>query len=119
MAHLLRRSFPLLPFLLAAACAQTPPPAPAPPPPAALPGMERLLGRAPEAALALLGQPGLDRQEGVSRQLQFAGSCILDIYYYPKPGVGMVATYATSRLPDGRDLAAGQCLGLLLRARPQ
>jgi hypothetical protein len=102
---------------LLAGCAATPsrPPAPPPPPPPVA-GMERLLGQPPEAAVALLGQPALDRTEGLVRQFQYRGACVLDLYYYPKPGTGMQATYAEARLPDGRDFAAGRCLALLLRS---
>ena len=82
----------------------------APPPP---PGMELLLARPAETAIALLGKPRLDKAEGVSRQLQFVGACILDVWYYPTLR-GMVATYADARLADGGDIAAGQCLRRLL-----
>ncbi len=74
--------------------------------------MELLLQKPAETAVALLGQPRLDKQEGIARQLQFAGDCILDLWYYPT-AKGPVATYADARLADGRDLPAGQCLRLL------
>lgn len=114
------RSFSVAPFslgaamLFLAACATTPPPivsAPAP----RLPGMEMLMGQPPQAATNMLGAPSLDRQEGTSRQLQFAGGCILDLFYYPRAQTGMVATFADARLPDGRDFSPGECLALLVR----
>jgi hypothetical protein len=110
------RILPLLALGLLAACA-APRPAvePAPPPP---PGMELLLGKPPETAIQLLGQPRLDKREGPARQLQFAGGCVLDIFYYPRPGPPLQATHADARLPDGRPFAPGECLQLLLRARP-
>lgn len=106
---------PRLPLIVLAAlslgaCATTPAPQPAPPPPE--PGMERLLGQPPETALQLLGTPSLDKREGPSRQLQFAGSCILDIWYYPQAG-HLLATYADARLVDGRQLSPGACFAML------
>lgn len=118
---LLRLVPPLAPIAglaLLAACATVPPPAieaapaaaVAPPPP---PGLELLLQKPPETAIALLGKPRLDKQEGISRQLQFEGDCILDVWYYPGAS-GPVASYADARLDDGRDVAAGACLRQLL-----
>lgn len=115
------RLLPLAMLLFVAACASQPArtpaarPAPAAPPPVA--GMERLLGQTAEAAIGLLGTPSLDRREGPARQLQFAGACILDIFYYPQPGTQPVATFAEARLSNGRDLPAGECLRQLLSAR--
>jgi hypothetical protein len=79
--------------------------------------MERLLGQTADAALAMLGAASLDRREGPARQLQFAGACILDLFYYQKPGEAPLATFAEARLPDGRTFAAGECLQLLMRAK--
>ncbi len=79
--------------------------------------MDRLLGKPADTALAMLGAASLDRREGIARQLQFAGACILDLFYYPKDG-GTIATYAEARLPDGRAFPAGECLALLTRSRP-
>lgn len=108
---------PVAGLALLAGCASVPPPAieaaPAPLVPPAPPGMELLLQQPMARAIALLGQPRFDKKEGESRQLQFGGACILDLWYYPAPG-GLVATYAEARLPDGDDLAAGACLRLLL-----
>jgi hypothetical protein len=90
--------------------------------------MELVLAKPPEAALTLLGQPRLDRREGTARQLQFAGACVLDIWYYPKSGPelsatpgpsatpGLSATHADARLVDGRNYAAGECLQMLINA---
>lgn len=109
------RLAPLLGLLFVAGCASAPQPEAAPPPP---PGMELLLGQPAEKAVALLGKPRLDRREGPARQLQFGGACILDVFYYQQPGAAPLATHADSRLPDGRAFAPGECLQLLLRARP-
>jgi hypothetical protein len=109
------RHLSLLALALLAGCATAPkvaPPAPPPPPP----GMEQLLGKPAEVALDLLGKPRLDKREGDARQLQFASGCVLDIWYYPKPGPTPVAVHADARLADGRDFAAGDCLQILIRA---
>ena len=112
------RTLPFFGLALLAGCATAPPPtvvsAPPPPPPA---GMELLLNQLPETAVSLLGQPRLDKKEGASRQLQYVGGCVLDLWYYPKPGPALVAAHADARLPDGRDFAPGECLQLLIRSR--
>lgn len=79
--------------------------------------MEQILGKPAQAALALLGAPRLDKREGPARQLQFASGCVLDIWFYPRPGPELVATHADARLADGRDFAAGDCLQMLIRAK--
>ena len=110
------RTLPLLTLALLAGCATAPAAvvvAPPPPPP----GMELVLDQIPETAISLLGQPRMDKKEGPSRQLQYVGSCVLDIWYYPKPGPALVATHADARLPDGRDFAPGECLQQLISAR--
>lgn len=114
---MLRLAFPLLAGALATACAtgsrpEGPAARPAPPP-----GMEKLLGQPAEAARALLGETALDRREGMARQLQFIGACVLDLFYLPKDGGPPVATHAEARLPNGRPVAPGECLAALLRAR--
>lgn len=111
------RILSVIAMLLLVGCAARPAPVAVPAPPPAAPGMERLLGQPAEAAIALLGPPALDRREGVARQLQFAGACILDLFYYPRAGVAAVATYAEARLADGRAFAAGECLRLLMPRR--
>ena len=111
------RITPLIGLALLAGCASTPATVVTAPPPPPPPGMELLLNQLPETAISLLGQPRLDKKEGASRQLQYVGSCVLDVWYYPKPGPALVATHADARLPDGRDYAAGECLQQLIRAR--
>ncbi len=109
---------PLAAAALLAGCATSPTPrAPdiASPPP--VPGMELLLGQPFERASELLGLASLDRREGPARHVQFAGACILDLFYYPRSGQPPVATHAEARLTDGRPLSAGDCLQLLLGAR--
>lgn len=75
------------------------------------------MGQPAETALALLGKPRLDRREGPARQLQFAGPCVLDVFFYQQPGALPLATHADSRLPDGRAVAAGECLQMLQRQK--
>ncbi len=75
------------------------------------------MGKTAEIAIDLLGQPSLDRREGLARQLQFAGACVLDIFYYQKPGQSPLAIHAEARLPNGRDVAAGECMRSLLQAQ--
>lgn len=72
-------------------------------------GLERVMERPAEAAIALLGAPALDRREGTARQLQFRGTCTLDLYYYPK-GAESLAQYAAARMPNGQTLDPGTCL---------
>lgn len=79
--------------------------------------MEQVLGKPAETAIQLLGQTRLDRMEGPARQLQFAGACLLDIYYYAKPGTPAIGTYAEARLPNGQSLDAAQCFQSLLAVR--
>ncbi|MFN7176148.1 MAG: hypothetical protein ACK4MX_04585 [Thermaurantiacus sp.] len=79
--------------------------------------MEKLLGQPAEVALSLLGKTSLDRREGPARHLQFAGACVLDLFYLPSPGAAPVATHAEARLPNGQDVQPGECLAALLRAR--
>jgi hypothetical protein len=108
----------LLGLALLAGCAAKPVVvAPAAPPPP--PGMELLLGKPADVAVALLGKPKLDRREGPARQLQFASACVLDLFYYQQPGQPQLATHAESRLVDGRQFAPGECLQLLLNAKAQ
>ena len=117
MTRLSSHLAPLFGLALLAGCAATPSStlvtAPPPPPP----GMELLLQQYPETAISLLGQPRLDKKEGASRQLQFSGGCVLDVWYYPKPGPALVATHADARLPDGREFPPGECLQQLIRSR--
>ena len=114
----MRRIFPLLVPVLLAGCAATPSVesnAHHPPPPA--PGMERVLGQPAEVAVGLLGEPTLDRREGMARQLQFAGACVLDIFYVQKVGQAPLAVHTEARLPNGRDVQPAECLQSLLKAR--
>ncbi len=102
--------------MLLASCATQPKPVAKAPP--ALPGMDQLIGQGVEAADRILGIASLDRREGPARQLQFAGQCVLDLFYYPAAGSVPVATYASARMPDGRAMAPADCLAMLIRARP-
>ncbi|MBS3960977.1 MAG: hypothetical protein KGZ61_03955 [Sandarakinorhabdus sp.] len=119
-----RSAYAVVPALLAlamlAGCAARPPLEPPPPlSPPVPPGMERLIGQPAETALQLLGPVRLDRREGPARQLQFAGACILDIFYFSRDGQTPVATHAEARLPSGAASPPGDCLRALTRDRPQ
>lgn len=111
-------------LLLVAACAPVATVAPPPPPspaPAATLGMERVLGASPEAVIAILGRPSLDREEGPARHLQFAHGnvCTLDLFFYPRPpGGGRVATHAEARRRDGSPLDPASCLESQFLSRP-
>lgn len=115
MSRLMSRLLSLIVPALLSACAAAPRSAPvtAPLPP---PGMELLLQRPAQTALALLGPARLDRREGPARQLQFVGPCVLDLFYYGG-GAAAVATHAEARLPDGRPSAPGDCMQLLIKLR--
>lgn len=106
----------LVPLLLAG-CATTPAAETASHHPQPAPGMERVLGHPAEVALGLLGDPTLDRREGMARQLQFAGACVLDIFYVQKMGEAPLAVHTEARLPNGRDVPAAECMQSLLKAR--
>lgn len=111
-------------LLLVTACAPVAtvsPPVPAAAPPAATLGMERVLGASPEAVIAILGRPSLDREEGPARHLQFAHGnvCTLDLFFYPRPpGGGRVATHAEARRRDGSPLDPASCLESQFLSRP-
>jgi hypothetical protein len=79
--------------------------------------MEKLLGQPVDVALALLGAASLDRREGTARHLQFAGACVLDIFYLGRDGQQQIAAHAEARLPSGQDVQPGECLSALLRGR--
>ena len=103
----------LLLALTLAACATAPLPAPVPAPPPAPPppGLTRIIGKPPEAVIALLGKPSLDRSEGPARQLQFIRPpCVLDVFLYPGAGGALVVRTAAARRPDGSRIDAGACL---------
>lgn len=106
----------IAPFSILAACAapQTQLPSASTPSPTTQ-GLAEVMGKPAETAISLLGQPALDRKEGEARQLQFSGTCILDLYYYPKASTGPVATYGEARLVSGEPLAADACLRRLLK----
>lgn len=112
-----------LPFLLAplllAACAKTPPPTTGTPA-EDFTGLSAVINKGPEVALSLIGPATLDRREGPARHLQFASQrCVLDLYYYAPSGGGTpIAQYAHARVPDGREIQAGECLSLLRKGRP-
>lgn len=79
-----------------------------------------MLGASPQAIVAMLGTPSLDREEGRARLLQYArGPCVLDLFFYPAAGGGgQRMTYADARFRDGRALDAASCLQSQLIEQP-
>lgn len=75
------------------------------------------MGQPAETAIAMLGEPSLDRREAQARQLQFTGTCILDIHYFQRAGEASLAIYAEARLPNGNDMPAGKCMNILRKAK--
>lgn len=111
----------LLPASACAPVATVAPPPPSPPAPVVTLGMERVMGASPEAVIAILGRPSLDRAEGPARHLQFAHGnvCTLDLFFYPRPpGGGWVATHAEARRRDGSPLDPASCLESQFLSRP-
>jgi len=111
-----------IPLALAACAAPSPPPQPVSAQPVALtpvPGLERILGRPADAAIAALGPASLDRREGPARAVQFAqAGCVLDVYYYPDPAAGQpTARFAEARLPSGKADDPARCFTAQLAAR--
>lgn len=80
------------------------------------PGLETLVGRRAEQAIALLGTPRLDTPEGDSRKLQWVGeACVLDAWLYPlAPGQTPVVTHLEARrASDAADVERAACLAAL------
>ncbi|MFM7029204.1 MAG: hypothetical protein ACKOXK_11095 [Chakrabartia sp.] len=81
--------------------------------------LDRIMGKDARTITALLGPPAQDDLEGPARRLQFSNAaCILDVYLYPPaPGQVAVATFATARVPDGRDAERNSCIAVLRSQR--
>jgi hypothetical protein len=108
----------LLLLALLSGCAAAPAVVTAPPEAPSYAGLELLMGRGADVAIALIGPSTLDRREGEARHLQFAAGCVLDLFYYPPPGSNApVARHADARLPDGTAIAPGACFTQLQAAR--
>jgi hypothetical protein len=94
-------------------------PAQAPPPkPRVLsaPGLEGIIGAAPDDLVRQFGPARLDVWEGDARKLQFTGqACVLDVYFYPPaPGKAPEATYVDARrASDGQDVDRASCIAAL------
>lgn len=87
----------------------------APPKPRMLaaPGLEGVIGAAPEDLLRQFGPARLDVWEGDARKLQFTGpACVLDVYFYPsEPARELEATYVDARrASDGQDVDRAACV---------
>lgn len=103
----------LAPMLTLAACAaQAPPVVPAPAAPVPAPTIAWLSGATPDAVIARLGPPTLDRHEKDGRHLQFAyAPCIVDVYFFPPaPGASLAATYSEARRAEGGAMDALACI---------
>jgi hypothetical protein len=90
-----------------------------PPPKArvlAAPGLEGVIGAAPDDLIRQFGPARLDVWEGDARKLQFTGvACVLDIYLYPPaPGRDPEATYLEARrASDGQEVDRAACVTAL------
>src|SRR3546814_18478993 len=77
----------LVALALLAACAPPPPASVTAPPSLPVAGLERVMGKAERALLALFGEPDLDVREGHARKYQFAGPFRSDERREGKEGV--------------------------------
>ncbi|MCA3254353.1 MAG: hypothetical protein INF91_01905 [Alphaproteobacteria bacterium] len=120
------RHLPLAALVVLAACAapQAPvvraPTLPVPPTVKQGIGLARVLGHSPEQAIALLGSPTLDRQEGPARVLQFARTaCVLDLFLYPDRRSGRVGvTEVDARTRAGAPFDPAACIEAQVAAKP-
>jgi hypothetical protein len=82
----------------------------------AAPGLEGVIGAAPDDVIRQFGAARLDVWEGDARKLQFSGTaCVLDVYFYP-PAAGREpeATYLEARrASDGQDVDRAACVAAL------
>ena len=93
--------------------AQSPPPKPRI---YAAPGLEGVIGAAPDDLVRQFGPARLDVWEGDARKLQFTGSaCVLDIFFYPSAaGRTVEATYVEARrASDGQEVDRAACVAAL------
>lgn len=82
----------------------------------AAPGLEGVIGAAPDDLIRQFGPARLDVWEGDARKLQFTGpACVLDVFFYP-PAAGREpeATYVDARrASDGQDVDRAACIAAL------
>lgn len=77
-------------------------------------GVEAVRGRDARTLVATFGEPRIDLQEGKARKLQFVGgTCVLDVYLYPRDRGEPVATHLDTRLRDGRPVDPASCVATL------
>lgn len=87
------------------------------------PTPEEIAGAAPAKVRALLGAPDLTRREPPAEVWQYgAGSCVVDVVFYPPDGTeadvaGLRVALLESRDMDGAALAPSACLGRLAAAQ--
>ena len=99
-------------LLLLAGCGTTPIPVSTPTRAAAI---ERgdLIGLDANALVTRFGRPRLQVREGDGTKLQFGGgSCLLDAYLYPSPGLPRV-THVDTRNREGRPVAQAECIRMI------
>ena len=102
-------------LLLLAGCGTTPVPVikpdrPVPSVPAQRGG---LIGLDANTLATRLGRPRLQVREGDGTKLQFAGgTCLLDAYLYPSPGLPRV-THVDTRNREGRPVAQAECVRMI------
>jgi len=72
-----------------------------------------LIGLDASALGARFGRPQLQVREGDGTKLQFAGgTCLLDAYLYPSPGLPRV-THVNTRNREGRPVAQAECIRMI------
>ena len=77
-------------------------------------GLDAVRGRDARTLIAAFGEPRIDLQEGKARKLQFVGgTCVLDVYLYPRGRGEPVATHLDTRLRDGRPVDTARCVATL------
>lgn len=82
------------------------------PPPAGLPrAASQLLGAAPEALVAALGEPALRREEGGAAVWRYSGAgCHLDIVLYPSRDGGLRVAHVQARAGGIAQRSEATCL---------
>ncbi len=102
-------------LLLLAGCGTSPGPVltPAGPVPSASSQHGGLIGLDATALATRFGRPRLQVREGDGTKLQFAGgTCLLDAYLYPSPGLPRV-THVDTRNREGRPVAQAECIRMI------
>ena len=78
--------------------------------------LDAVRGRDARTLVATFGEPRIDLQEGKARKLQFVGgTCVLDVYLYPRGRGEPIVTHLDTRLRDGRPVDPASCVATLRR----